>query len=241
MTLDEPIRYGVNDPIESWLNDLLCLKATEEVDSLKAGCPHPNQCDLYYVNRDTLFSYHASSERFLKKVMSIFVSSHYKNTPNDLLLLSDAPAHQIFVLLGPIKEGDKGLPDILCAVQVCFEGDISKQSIQENMKRGIRPSGDLIPWTISEQFQDDSFASLNGIRIIRIATHPNAQNKGYGSRTLELLLKYYEGQLIDVDNVQTEEVEELKPKKTPKADPTGGAVSIREEKIKPKKHLKPIL
>ena len=60
------------------------------------------------------------------------------------------------------------------------------------MKRGIRPSGDLIPWTVSEQFQDDSFASLNGIRIIRIATHPAAQNKGYGSRTLELLLKYYE-------------------------------------------------
>jgi N-acetyltransferase 10 len=60
------------------------------------------------------------------------------------------------------------------------------------MKRGIRPSGDLIPWTVSEQFQDDSFASLNGIRIIRIATHPNAQNKGYGSRAMELLTKYYE-------------------------------------------------
>jgi N-acetyltransferase 10 len=25
--------------------------------------------------------------------MNIFVSSHYKNTPNDLQLLSDAPAH----------------------------------------------------------------------------------------------------------------------------------------------------
>jgi len=139
-----------------------------------------------------LFSYHSSSEKFLKKLMSIFVSSHYKNTPNDLLLLSDAPAHQVFVLMGPINENDKSLPDILCAVQVCFEGDISKHSIQENMKRGIRPSGDLIPWTVSEQFQDDSFASLNGIRIIRIATHPNAQNKGYGSRAMELLTKYYE-------------------------------------------------
>lgn len=32
VTLDEPIRYGNNDPIEKWLNDLLCLKATEEVD-----------------------------------------------------------------------------------------------------------------------------------------------------------------------------------------------------------------
>lgn len=69
------------------------------------------------------------------------------------------------------------------------------------MKRGIRPSGDLIPWTVSEQFQDDSFASLNGIRVIRIATHPNAQNKGYGSRAMELLAKYYEQELIDHDNV----------------------------------------
>jgi N-acetyltransferase 10 len=25
--------------------------------------------------------------------MTIFVSSHYKNTPNDLQMLSDAPAH----------------------------------------------------------------------------------------------------------------------------------------------------
>ena len=102
--MDEPIRYGLNDPIERWLNDLLCLKATEEVDQLKNGCPHPNSCDLYYVTRDTLFSYHSSSEKFLRKLMSIFVSSHYKNTPNDLLLLSDAPAHQIFVLMGPINE-----------------------------------------------------------------------------------------------------------------------------------------
>jgi N-acetyltransferase 10 len=31
-----------------------------------------------------LFSYHPSSEQFLSKIMNIFVSSHYKNTPNDL-------------------------------------------------------------------------------------------------------------------------------------------------------------
>jgi N-acetyltransferase 10 len=98
------------------MNDLLCLDCTEDIDPLERGCPHPNSCDLYYVNRDTLFSYHSSSEKFLKKLMSIFVSSHYKNTPNDLLLLSDAPAHQIFVLMGPITPGSSGLPDILCAI-----------------------------------------------------------------------------------------------------------------------------
>jgi N-acetyltransferase 10 len=109
------------------------------------------------------------------------------------------------------------------------------------MKRGIRPSGDLIPWTVSEQFQDDSFASLNGIRIIRIATHPNAQNKGYGSRAMELLTKYYEQELIDHDNVQTEEADELKPNKVTSKEEEKTVVGLREEKLKPKKHLKPIL
>jgi len=50
--------------------------------------------------------------------MNIFVSSHYKNTPNDLQMLSDAPAHQIFVLLGPLEQATQygKLPDILCAI-----------------------------------------------------------------------------------------------------------------------------
>ena len=141
--------------------------------------------------------------------MTIFVSSHYKNTPNDLQMLSDAPAHQIFVLLGPLNEASSSgkLPDILCAIQVSFEGQISQKTLSEQLKRGIRPSGDLIPWTVSEQFQDDNFGLLNGIRIVRIATHPSAQGRGYGSRALDLLIKYYEGQLTDADSKLTDEAD----------------------------------
>lgn len=29
LSLEEPIRYGSSDPIESWLNDLLCLDCSE--------------------------------------------------------------------------------------------------------------------------------------------------------------------------------------------------------------------
>ena len=172
--------------------------------------------------------------------MGIFVSSHYKNTPNDLQLLSDAPAHQVFVLLGPIGEGQSaGLPDVLCAIQVCFEGSINKDSIAEHLKRGLRPSGDLIPWTISEQFQDESFAGLSGVRIVRIATHPSAQGRGYGSRAMELLLKHYEGQLVDFDNIKTDELEEMKGRgQHAKASSDKG---LMDEKIKPKKHIQPIL
>ena len=42
VNLDEPIRYGPSDPIEKWLNDLLCLNATQTVDTLRWGFPHPS-------------------------------------------------------------------------------------------------------------------------------------------------------------------------------------------------------
>lgn len=106
--------------------------------------------------------------------MSLFVSSHYKNTPNDLQLLSDAPAHAIFVLVGPLTEKKGDLPDILCAVQVCLEGKIKKATIDDSTARGLKPSGDLIPWVVSEQYQDNEFPQLVGVRVVRIATHVNA-------------------------------------------------------------------
>jgi len=33
-------------------------------------------------------------------MMALYVASHYKNSPNDLQLMADAPAHHLFVLLG---------------------------------------------------------------------------------------------------------------------------------------------
>ena len=54
--LEEPIRYAGNDPVEKWLFDLLLLDATVAAP-LQEGLPHPNDCELYLVNRDTLFSF----------------------------------------------------------------------------------------------------------------------------------------------------------------------------------------
>lgn len=45
-----------------------------------------------------------ASEAFLQRAMALFVASHYRNTPNDLVLMSDAPAHHLFALLGPVDE-----------------------------------------------------------------------------------------------------------------------------------------
>ena len=44
----------------------------------------------------------------------------FQNTPNDLQMLSDAPAHHIFVLLGPVDPDQSSLPEVLCVVQVIY-------------------------------------------------------------------------------------------------------------------------
>uniref|UniRef100_A0A1Q3EX46 RNA cytidine acetyltransferase n=1 Tax=Culex tarsalis TaxID=7177 RepID=A0A1Q3EX46_CULTA len=202
--LEESIRYNPADPVESWLTSLLCLDASA-VPNLNSGCPTPDACELYYIDRDALFSYHRAAEAFLQRVVSICVSSHYKNSPNDLQMMSDAPAHHLFCLLGPITKKDQ-LPEILSVIQVCLEGQISAQSVQNSLARGAKSAGDLIPWNIAEQYGDREFPKLSGARIVRIATHPNYQRMGYGKRALKLLRSYYEGNFAPLnDNPEDQE------------------------------------
>lgn len=200
VVLSEPIRYAPGDRIEKWMNKLLCLDVTVSKNASFAtrGTPHPSQCDLYCVNRDTLFSYHPVSEAFLQKMMGLYVASHYKNSPNDLQLMSDAPAHQLFVLLPPVDPKDNRIPDPLCVVQIALEGEISRESVRNSLGRGQRAGGDLIPWIVSQQFQDEEFAGLSGARVVRIATNPDYSGMGYGSRALELLKDYFEGKFTDI-------------------------------------------
>lgn len=197
VTLDEPIRYAPGDAVEKWMNKLLCLDV--QLSKNRYGSmPSPSTCNLFVVNRDTLFSYHPVSENFLSKMMALYVASHYKNSPNDLQLMSDAPAHQLFVLLPTVDQKDGRIPEPLCVIQIALEGEISQDSVRKSLSRGQRAGGDLIPWLVSQQFQDEEFAGLSGARVVRIATNPNYAGMGYGSRAMELLRDYYEGKFTDV-------------------------------------------
>ncbi|NWW98748.1 NAT10 acetyltransferase, partial [Caloenas nicobarica] len=233
VSLHESIRYAPGDPVEKWLNDLLCLDCLN-ITRIISGCPLPETCDLYYVNRDTLFCYHRASEVFLQRLMALYVASHYKNSPNDLQMLSDAPAHHLFCLLPPVPPTQNSLPEVLAVVQVCLEGEISRQSIMNSLSRGKKASGDLIPWTISEQFQDPDFGGLSGGRVVRIAVHPDYQGMGYGSRALALLQMYYEGKFPCLEEEPVQKPKEI-------TTVSGETVSLLEEVVTPRKDLPPLL
>ncbi|XP_022439367.1 RNA cytidine acetyltransferase [Delphinapterus leucas] len=233
VSLHESIRYAPGDAVEKWLNDLLCLDCLN-ITRIISGCPLPEACELYYVNRDTLFCYHKASEVFLQRLMALYVASHYKNSPNDLQMLSDAPAHHLFCLLPPVPPTQNALPEVLAVIQVCLEGEISRQSILNSLSRGKKASGDLIPWTVSEQFQDPDFGGLSGGRVVRIAVHPDYQAMGYGSRALQLLQMYYEGRFPCLEEKVLEPSQEIHTV-------SSEAVSLLEEVVTPRKDLPPLL
>ncbi|SBT86636.1 histone acetyltransferase, putative [Plasmodium malariae] len=98
ISLNNPIRYSYNDEVEIWLNNFLCLNCNE-TDNLKDNLCSPSNCQLYYVNKNIFKNYNKSSEILLKKIMTLFVTSHYKNTPNDLIMLLDSKQHHLFILI----------------------------------------------------------------------------------------------------------------------------------------------
>lgn len=46
VSLHESIRYSPGDPVEKWLNELLCLDCLN-IPRLISGCPLPQTCELY--------------------------------------------------------------------------------------------------------------------------------------------------------------------------------------------------
>uniref|UniRef100_A0A1D2A005 RNA cytidine acetyltransferase n=2 Tax=Auxenochlorella protothecoides TaxID=3075 RepID=A0A1D2A005_AUXPR len=244
--LRDPIRYASGDEVEKWLNGLLCLDAAEHIPKPPARLPHPDDCQLYYVERDTLFSFHAASETFLQRMMSLYVASHYKNSPNDLLLMADAPAHHLFVLLGPVAPDARALPDVLAVVQVALEGAISARSARASLAAGQLPQGDLIPWTVGQQFQDADFPALSGARVVRIATHPEVVRAGYGSRAMDLLRQYYEGGLAELASDDEGGAGGgagggAASSRAAAGDRAAQAGSLLEEKLAPRASLPPLL
>lgn len=182
LEMSEPIRYSPGDQIEQWLNNTLLL--IPKIHPIQS-CSLPSECSIFHVNKDVLFSGNQKSEEFLNEIFSLFISSHYRNSPNDLQILSDSPNHEIFVLMTPTRPSR-----VICAIQVSFEGKCDRNSFTKE--------GNLIPWVVYDNFFEDSFLDLFGARIVRIATHPNFVSMGYGTKAISDLTSFLETSSGDI-------------------------------------------
>lgn len=160
--------------------------------------------------------------------MNVFL----QNSPDDLQMMSDAPGHHLFCLLGPVDVNRKKLPEVLVIIHVSLEGQIPSSSSTDSFSANKRPSADIIPWTVSHEFSDSEFSQLCGARIVRIATHPDYQGMGYGSKALQLLKDYYELKIPNL-NENEESIGE-------DANVSDDEIGLNQT-IKPKTSLPPLL
>lgn len=179
--LSQPIRYAAGDPIEKWLRKVLCLNSCE-VYKLEESISEA-RTQAYLVDRDSLFCFHSATEAFLARLISLFAASSHKNSPDDLLRLSDAPNRQLAVLVAESES-----PILIAAAEVVFEGKEKEASVS---------------WTVDNYFPDSNFASLNGAVVERIATHPKMRNRGFATTLFAAL----EAWLLKTPSETTEDSE----------------------------------
>ncbi len=147
--LRTPIRYPPGDPLEDWLYEAFVLRrgGGEAPPPVASGCV---ELDGWRLGGDPGLA------RLVYEVLS---EAHYRNEPDDLALMLDAPHYRIYALLG-----DTGTP--LAVAEVSLEW--------------------LAP---SEKRMLSSLVGLAGrvARIVRIAVRPGLQGRGLGSRLLRCI------------------------------------------------------
>ncbi|MEM4046958.1 MAG: GNAT family N-acetyltransferase, partial [Metallosphaera sp.] len=83
LTMSKPLRYAEGDPIESWLYDSLLLNA--EITKPKTL----DTAEYLTLDKESLFLDDAQ----LSQAYGILISAHYRNNPDDLMIMADGPHH----------------------------------------------------------------------------------------------------------------------------------------------------
>ncbi|MEM5830062.1 MAG: GNAT family N-acetyltransferase [Candidatus Aenigmatarchaeota archaeon] len=177
--MKEPIRYSEDDEVEKWIFDLLLLNSEpselEKEDLMKIW---KNEYEYLKIDVENIFK----DEELLRNFFGIYVIAHYRNRPRDLGILADAPHH--FVRLVTIK----GTKKVLNALHLCYEGELSEELINLILEKGAKEVyGNIIPGILLRHYREKEIAKLKGIRIVRIATHPQIFGLGIGSYALKML------------------------------------------------------
>ena len=176
--MEEPIRYGREDPVERWQFRVLLLDA--EPDELtKEDLEYIERKEFVYLKPKPEELFTLENEKLLRSIFGIYVQAHYRNEPDDLGMMADAPHHSIRALMLPTGK-------IVASAQLAEEGPIPEDYI-DSLLRGGKIPGNIIPDRLLKHHRLRDFAHGRGWRIVRIAVHPSVQGRGIGSYLLKKL------------------------------------------------------
>ena len=175
--MEEPIRYSFNDPIEKWAFDTLLLDA-EPAQLTREDMKAVDNMEVEYYAPDPE-EFFLEREDELRQFFGIYIMAHYRNNPNDLGMMMDAPHH--FVRALRLKTGK-----LVVSLELAEEGPLKGELAKESA-RGAWIMGNIIPDRLIKHYKLIDFGDLRGVRVVRIATHPTVMRRGLGSKALSFL------------------------------------------------------
>ena len=170
LRLTEPIRWPGNDPLETLIDQLLLLSAEPP-----AIAPDPRTSGTASVHIAPCSPAHlARNEPALHAAFGLLVDGHYQTRPRDLRQLLDDPAMRLWT-----AAEDGVIVGILAARR---EGGFDADLTRDIHLGRRRPPGHLIPQSLTFHAGIPAAARLEGLRIQRIAVHPDRQRCGIGQQ-----------------------------------------------------------
>jgi tRNA(Met) cytidine acetyltransferase len=174
LTLNQPIRWGGNDPLENWINDCFFLATSEPSTEIS------NSVDKSII-KPTEFSQLTGADWLentdsLADTFQLLVSAHYQTSPDNLRWVLDDPSVSTHIYRSEGK--------IQSVAIITKEGNLPNALSQEVMQGKRRPRGHLIPQSLLAHEGVESAGQYCYWRISRIATEQSQQSKGLASQLL---------------------------------------------------------
>ena len=186
LTLETPIRWAADDPLEALTFDALLLDAAPPADTAVATA-WPERCELQRIPQSSL----AEDDATLRAVFGLLVLAHYQTRPMDLRMLLDGPSVRLLAL--------RHQGALVATLVAAAEGGFTRPALREAIYLGQRrPRGHLLPQTLSAHAGLREAPALRYLRVIRIAVHPAARGRGLGRMLLEALRQDAEQEGMDL-------------------------------------------
>ncbi|MGV6817959.1 MAG: tRNA(Met) cytidine acetyltransferase TmcA [Thiotrichales bacterium] len=185
-TLTQPVRWSPGDRVEQFFNRALLLDA-EIPDWQEAPLAiKPEELQIQHLDRDQL----AADDVLLSAVFGLLVEAHYQTGPMDLRQMLDGPNISLFVARIQSQP--------VAVVLAAREGGLDEAMMTEIQFGRRRPQGHLMPQTLAFSGSlRPSDGRLAGLRIVRIAVHPQVQRRGIGKYLLREVEQWAARQGVD--------------------------------------------
>jgi tRNA(Met) cytidine acetyltransferase len=182
--MTEPIRWPENDPLEQFAFDALLLDA-QAADDARVRDATVAACRIERIERDVLLA----DDALLRQLFGLLVLAHYRTSPLDLRHLLDGPNVSVWLM--------RWQGQVVATALTVREGGFDEALAAAIYRGERRPRGHLIPQSLALHSGFAEAPQLSGERIMRIAVHPAAQQRGLGTRLVQAIVEQAQGDGLD--------------------------------------------